>query len=87
MSVIFRSASKKLFLVVSGCNPGYGLIAIPQTNTCHSPTSYRYQLNDTLLKHVPHTPYLGILLSHDLRWGDHIAKATKKANATLGFLR
>jgi hypothetical protein len=50
-------------------------------------SSYLYQLNDTLLKHVPHTPYLGILLSHDLRWGDHIAKATKKANATLGFLR
>ena len=32
-------------------------------------------------------PYLGILFSQDLKWGDHIAKICKKANSTVGFLR
>ncbi|KAI8493130.1 hypothetical protein Bbelb_291340 [Branchiostoma belcheri] len=32
-------------------------------------------------------PYLGVILSHDLKWSHHIASITSKANSTLGFLR
>ena len=50
-------------------------------------SNFRYSLNNTILKEVPNNPYLGILLSQDLKWSDHIASITKKANSTLGFLR
>ena len=45
-----------------------------------------YSLNNTILNSVPNNPYLGVLLSNDLQWSDHICKITKKANSTLGFL-
>ena len=48
---------------------------------------FHYQLNSTILKHVTDNPYLGILFSDDLTWRNHIAKSTKKANSTLGFLK
>ncbi|KAI8513419.1 hypothetical protein Bbelb_100580 [Branchiostoma belcheri] len=32
-------------------------------------------------------PYLGIILSQDLKWKPHIDNITAKANSTLGFLR
>ena len=48
---------------------------------------YHYQLNSTILKHVPENPYLGIQFSEDLTWRNHITKTTKKANSTLGFLK
>ena len=59
---------------------------------CHilsinSKSSFRYSLSNTILKQVPNNPYLGILLSQDLKWSDHIAQITQKANSTLGFLR
>ena len=50
-------------------------------------SNFRYSLNNTILKEVPNNPYLGILLSQDLKWSDHIASITKNANSTLGFLR
>ena len=50
-------------------------------------SNFRYSLNNTTLKEVPNNPCLGILLSQDLKWSDHIANITKKANSTLGFLR
>ena len=52
-----------------------------------SASSFMYSLNNTILKSVPNNPYLGVLLSNDLQWSDHISKITKKANSTLGFLR
>ena len=50
-------------------------------------TSFNYQLSNSILKHVQHNPYLGILLSNDLTWDSHISAITKKANSTFGFLR
>ena len=50
-------------------------------------SNFRYSLNNTILKEFPNNPYLGILLSQDLKWSDHIANITKKANSPLGFLR
>ena len=46
-----------------------------------------YDLRGHVLKQVPHSPYLGVIISEDLKWSDHINKITAKANSTLGFLR
>ena len=48
---------------------------------------YLYQLDDTILDHVDAHPYLGVELSKDLKWSNHISKVTNCANRTLGFLR
>ena len=47
----------------------------------------QYYLHGTLLQSVDSAKYLGIDISHDLSWDDHINRTTKKANQTLGFLR
>ena len=53
----------------------------------NSKNSYFYQLNNTFLQHVDNNPYLGLLISKDLKWSNHIEKTSKKANATLGFVQ
>ena len=52
-----------------------------------SPLSYFYQLNNTILDRVNACYYLGITISENLNWTDHITVNTKKANAWLGLLR
>ena len=47
-------------------------------------SNFFYQLNNIILKRVLNNPYLGLLISEDLKWTPHI---TKKANSTIGFLR
>ena len=52
-----------------------------------SPTSAHFCfLNNTILQQVTSNPYLGIQLTGNLRWSQHITSITKKANSTLGFL-
>ena len=51
------------------------------------PLEHMYDLCGHVLKQVPHSPYLGVIISEDLKWSDHINKITAKANSTLGFLR
>ena len=46
-----------------------------------------YTLNNQVLEQVPSNPYLGLQISEDLKWKEHINNVTKKANSTLGFLR
>ena len=48
---------------------------------------YFYELNGTFLKQVDNNPYLGLLISKDLKWATHIDYICKKASSTLGFLR
>ncbi|KAK7105620.1 uncharacterized protein [Littorina saxatilis] len=50
-------------------------------------SDFYYQLDNSILQNVRSTPYLGILLSDDMKWSPHISSITKKANCTLGFLR
>ena len=50
-------------------------------------SQFFYTLNGDLLKQVEENPYLGILLSEDMKWHKHISNVTKKASSTLGFLR
>ena len=40
-----------------------------------------------VLEAVDTTKYLGIYLSHDLSWNDHVNEITTKANKTPNFLR
>ena len=50
-------------------------------------SQFFYTLNGDILKQVEENPYLGILLSEDMKWHKHISNVTKKASSTLGFLR
>ena len=45
-----------------------------------------YQLKGVTLGQVTNSPYLGVSISENLEWGDHISKIASKANSTLGFL-
>jgi len=49
------------------------------------PALYLYTLHGQQLKHVDVVKYLGIQISHDLRWDKHIDHITAKANSTLNF--
>lgn len=46
-----------------------------------------YTLSGHILQQVQQNPYLGVILSDDLKWEQHINKITGKASSTLGFLR
>ena len=50
-------------------------------------SNYQYSLNSDTLKEVDNTPYLGVLISNDLKWKPQIFKQTNKANSILGFLK
>ena len=49
--------------------------------------SYDYTLHGKVLRSVKSARYLGVQLSHDLKWNAQITKATAKANLILGFLK
>ena len=50
-------------------------------------SNFLYKLNDHVLEKVHDSPYLGLTISDDLKWGPHINKCSKKANSSLGFLK
>ena len=50
-------------------------------------TTYFYRLNNILLKEVENNPYLGLSISNDLKWTNHINNICKKASSTVGFIR
>ena len=52
-----------------------------------SKLTHMYSLNGVFLKQVQQHPYLGVIISDDLKWGKHIAYISRKAGATVGFLR
>ena len=52
-----------------------------------TPIPSKYFLHNTELESVPAAKYLGVTISEDLSWGNHINNITKKANQTLGFLK
>ncbi|XP_077999769.1 uncharacterized protein LOC144452542 [Glandiceps talaboti] len=50
-------------------------------------TPYQYHMNNNILQKVEHHPYLGIQLSSNLSWAQHIHQTTNKANSILGLLK
>ena len=46
-----------------------------------------YSLHNPVLENVSSAKYLGITVTDDLDWGQHINNVTSKATKTLGFLR
>ena len=46
-----------------------------------------YTLEGTVLEYVGSIKYLGVTITHDLRWNTHISNICTKANRTLDFLR
>ena len=48
---------------------------------------YFYKLKDHILETVTSIPYLGVTISDDLKWNQHVGSITKKASSTLGFMR
>ena len=56
---------------------------------CPSRTSvnYSYYIHDSLLQQCKSAKYLGVTISDDFKWSQHIAIITKRANQQLGFVR
>ena len=52
-----------------------------------SPSQAIYYLHGCALESVSSAKYLGVTVSEDLSWSDHINNITKKANQTLGFIK
>ena len=48
---------------------------------------FEYTLHQQRLEQVKSAKYLGITISDDLDWGQHISEISSKATKTLGFLR
>ena len=51
------------------------------------PVLMDYCIDDQKLTPVKTHPYLGVLLSNDLRWNSHVENIVVKANKALGFVR
>ena len=52
-----------------------------------NPFQTDYRLHGCVLESVPSVKYLGVTISEDLRWTDHINNISKNANQTLGFIK
>ena len=50
-------------------------------------STHFYTIDKEILKSVDHHPYLGVELSSDLKWTNHISKISSRANSTLGLLK
>ena len=48
---------------------------------------YEYKMKGDILETVSQHPYLGVELSDNLKFNDHIDNLTKKSSSTLGFLK
>lgn len=51
------------------------------------PSQYQYNILGHTLARVDQHEYLGVTISHDLRWDSHCHKIRQKASRTLGLLR
>ena len=60
------------------------IIRVSQTR---DPKLFNYSLTGQVLEEVMDAKYLGITLSNNLEWSNHIATMTNKANTKLSFLR
>ena len=52
-----------------------------------NPIRYTYRLHGQALKAVQSVKYLGLTVTHDMKWNNHISNITAAANRTLGFVK
>ena len=63
---------------------------LPVKVTRHSPLKqikYSYSFHNQTLEQVTSAKYLGITITDNLDWGQHVSYVSTKATQTLGFLR
>ena len=48
---------------------------------------FNYSLHDPTLENVQSAKYLGITITDNMDWGQHVSEIFSKATKTLGFLR
>ncbi len=60
---------------------------IMSVSRSRTPLQGFYQINNAILNCVDTCAYLGVHLSNNMGWSDHIASGLKKANSRLGLLR
>ena len=53
----------------------------------HKQIVHGYLLHNQVLENISSTKYLGVQITDDLDWGQHINEITSKATKTLSFLR
>ena len=58
-------------------------IRAPPSNQIH----FNYSLHQQTLEQVESAKYLGITITDNLEWGQHVSEISSKATKTLGFLR
>ena len=51
------------------------------------PIIFNYTLHDHILATVTQAKYIGVTITTDLNWKQHVENITKSANKALGFLR
>ena len=59
----------------------------PDTKRSKKPLLSQYTLHGQVLETVDNAKYLGVTISKDLNWNNHINDITAKANRTLGFVK
>ena len=80
-----ESLEKRVKLWDMSFNPSkYQVIHVTRRK---NPFQTKYHIHGCVLKSVPSEKYLGITISEDLKWTDHINAISKTANHTLGFLK
>ena len=60
---------------------------ILRVTTKKSPQHFYYNMHGHILESVQSANYLGVTLSADLKWNNHIQQMTSKANKSLSFIR
>lgn len=61
--------------------------AIMQFSSSNAKSIHKYFMKGEQLEQVQHHPYLGVELSDNLKFNQHIDNITKKASSILGFLK
>ena len=82
---------KEVYVEIKNCNNNRGMSFNAKkcyltVNKSGPSSSFFYQPNDTILQGVDNNPYLGLLISKDLKWATDIDKISKKASSTLSFI-
>jgi hypothetical protein len=60
---------------------------VMRISKARSPLHFEYSLNGSQLQSTSCHSYLGVEISNDLKWNQHISNTAAKANRTLGFIR